>query len=137
MRLLSNSIVSSTRSHLPMLPLRLQTKTLHLKAAKRSNDDDNCPPFFKHTAKTNHRRTAKHHRPQYFIPSSIAARRFLSRQQRCALVRKRASSHDKKGLRSRAQAICVKLTAGKSISRYRKNRIQTEQNARCAIAHRL
>ena len=34
-----------------MLPLRLQTKTLHLKAAKRSNDDDNCPPFFKHTAK--------------------------------------------------------------------------------------
>lgn len=28
-----------------MLPLRLQTKTLHLKATKRSNDDDNCPPF--------------------------------------------------------------------------------------------
>lgn len=28
-----------------MLPLRLQTKTLHLKAAKRSNDDDNCLPF--------------------------------------------------------------------------------------------
>ncbi|MBF0960941.1 MAG: hypothetical protein HXK20_02385 [Alloprevotella tannerae] len=29
----------------------MQTKTLHLKAAKRSNDDDNCPPFFKHTTK--------------------------------------------------------------------------------------
>ena len=34
-----------------MLPLRLQTKTLHLKAAKRSNDDEKRLPFFKHTAK--------------------------------------------------------------------------------------
>ena len=77
MRLLSNSIVSSTCSHLPMLPPRLQTKTLHLKAAKRSNNDDNCPPFFKHTTKTNHRRTAKRYRPQYFNPSNIDARRFF------------------------------------------------------------
>lgn len=28
-----------------MLPLRLQTKTLHLKAAKRSNDDEKRLPF--------------------------------------------------------------------------------------------
>ena len=34
-----------------MLLLRLQTKILHLKAAKRSNDDEKRPPFFKHTVK--------------------------------------------------------------------------------------
>jgi len=34
-----------------MLPLRLQTKTLHLKAAKRNNDDEKRLPFFKHTTK--------------------------------------------------------------------------------------
>ena len=28
-----------------MLPLRLRTKTLHLKAAKRSNDDEKRLPF--------------------------------------------------------------------------------------------
>ena len=28
-----------------MLPLRLQTKTLHLEAAKRSNDDEKRLPF--------------------------------------------------------------------------------------------
>jgi len=28
-----------------MLPFRLQTKTLHLKAAKRSNDDEKHLPF--------------------------------------------------------------------------------------------
>ena len=28
-----------------MIPLRLRTKTVHLKAAKRSNDDEKRPPF--------------------------------------------------------------------------------------------
>lgn len=60
---------------------------------------------------------AKRHRPQYFSTINIDARRFLSRQQRFTLVMKSTYAHDKKGLRSRAQAICVKLTVSKSRER--------------------